>query len=214
VSTVRGQLLKIIRKISPYTADGAEVTNDNFNSVEPESVTKQRVLDAYNDARKALFQAISSKYREPYLGEVMKELVHTQAPLTFSSGVLSKSGLDGYIKFKSLYNTTRSANMEYLPLEMENLVSSGRNPKYTASVSNMFVFESGEQLRQYGGAATDSYSLKYYKLDDYTMNDIADDEVYNRIYHPMLVTLTELILSGDGQQDPVALARGLIGDGN
>jgi len=209
--TVREQILKIIRIVSPYTKDGVEITDANLNSVEPEAFTKQRILDAYNESRRVLFQAISSRLDKQGLELALKELVAREVKVV-SQQMVEKP--DGFIRLVRAYNGSVLPVvpvMEELDLQTETIII--RNPKYQPSITRQFIVDSGQFLQTYGASNGDNIGLHFYRLSKYQMSDVTGDtkETYNSIYHPALVQISEAVLQSDGQTNPLAVAQLLIG---
>lgn len=205
---VRDQILKIIRRVSPYAQGGVVITTDNLDSEEPEAFTKARILDAYNESRRILFQVLSSQLSERELELALKEIVDEE-DVTVENQQLTKP--TGFLRLIRAYNPVYSVSLEQLDLQKETIVH--RNQKYEPSLTTQFIVDSGEKLRVYGPASGHSIQVRYYKLIDFTIANLSDstEETYSATYHPALVSIAEAVLQGDGQVNPLSVAQLLAG---
>jgi hypothetical protein len=205
--TVQDVFLKIIRKVSPYSKDGVEITSANLSSQQPDRHTRARFVDIYQEARIALMDALM---QQPNTQETLKEFIVVED--TFGAG--PHATLPYPDNFVGTISVEDGGEVyEILPAPMEAVINSERLPAYTASTSRRFVVHRSEGIILLPSAADPV--LVYVEIDDITEADVLSetpkDERFNVRFIPHILELAQAIANEYSLSDINALARSLVG---
>lgn len=193
---------------------GGTATPSLVGSVDGASFSRQRILDIYNQARMALFQAMDNALGlEEKITAISGTVIKTTGAsnLTFTSGVASKPS--GYLQTIRL---TKSDGTQITVLPM----SLYRQLKDKISATNLMVFEYGTTFESPDTATplppngTNTYILWYFGISNFTLSDILGNttvESFNENYYPIIIELAQAIASEQGTIAVNALAQKLIG---
>lgn len=166
MATVQATMLKLQSIVDPYTKAGAEITAATIGTVDSDRFLKQRMLDIYNDARIALFQAMRSTFdQERLTKEISLAIVTTNIIFTATGDSWVYTLPAGYMRFISLsgrYLDGAVASTNLIPIILLDqtllpIVREGTNPNFLQSATNRFVFEYAGSL--YGVKAASSSTL-------------------------------------------------------
>ena len=203
-----------------YTSGGT-ATPALIGSVDLEGgMTRQRLLDIYNFARLAFFDAMRTKFGDEKTGKECGALRVSTLTASFAASganmALAKPA--GYLTFEYLSNVS-NVQIVLLDNDLAPTVREGVNPHYIQSASNIFVFDVGETLIHYGSTyvtAVSTYNLSYLGITAFTLSDVLGNsttETFNEQYHQHLLELAQAIFDEQGAQQLNALALSLLGKG-
>jgi len=179
---------------------------------------RQRLLDIYNEARLALFQALSlinddSEDLSKLTGAIVKT---AQVTMTLAGSVLTGPFPADYIEGIEAYDASKNV-IEILPAELHGEMLLGENPHLTQAAGYRFIFEINGAFRtdNIGSTwpATENIDLRYYALETFTLAQVLAGtvtETFNRKLEPIIVTIGEALANGISQIDAIALAKSLI----
>lgn len=190
-----------------YTSGGT-CTPAMICSADGDKLTRQRLLDIYNQARFVLANQtvmLSKEERTRIIAGLMKN----KADLTFTAGVAALPS--GYIGAVSLTDNA-GARISILPLENQDRI------KNQESATNRFVFRIAFNLETIStntyvpNAA--NYVLRYYEVVDWTLAQVLAGTV-TELFHEescyWLLEVAEAIYAEQGEAQLNALAQKLIG---
>ena len=189
---------------------GGTATPALVGSVDGASFPRQRILDIYNQARMALFQAMDNVLSLEEKIIAISGTVIKKTDLTFTSASAPKP--TGFIQ--AIYLTDVSGDqITILPLSVF------RELKDRHSVSNRMVFDYGTVFEAPSTSTTiipnaATYILRYYGISSFTLSDILGGttvETFNENYYPIIIELAQAIASEQGTIEVNALAQKLIG---
>jgi hypothetical protein len=191
-----------------------------IGSVDMAGVTRQRLLDIYNDARMALFNAL---YETKTSDELSRHVYG--AATTTSVTIAALSGAYRTIAkpagFMRLIGMTDSASSKVpiivLPNNLLPEVKQAVNPNLTPSNSNLLAFELGQNWAIVGNYGTTPALIDYYGLPAWT---IATDvlaastvETFSQDVEPILIEIAVALFNEQSMVDATALAKMLLNKG-
>jgi hypothetical protein len=160
MATVQTLLHRLALRVDPRTPAGVEFTTGTIGTTAGDRFSAQRLLDIYNDARIALFQAVKTSVSKEEL-QLLIPGITKEAFITFTtSGTRQEYSLPSdYMDFISLrgryldgsYISTVLAPIVRLPSHMISVVQYVCNTHYAESGANRFVFEDTGKLVHFGG---------------------------------------------------------------
>lgn len=216
MALVKNLYLELTRQISPVTKDSTRITSSNIGTVDPAKHTKEDVLLFYNDARIALFNALSQVYPGEMLSLMVSgTVVNTTVTFANDGTGVSASRPNGYMKFISMSNAATS-RIYRLPETMLRAVLSGTDSHFEQTSTLMFIFEEGSKFYHYGGFIVNAevINLSYFGLPIYTIADVTGGttvEAINDTHHPALIELAVTRAMAQGTAALNGLATKLIG---
>lgn len=184
MATVQANIIKLLQRIDPRLKTMVEVSTSNIATWATDGTDKftaQRVVDIYNDARFALFNAMRASMPQDRLSkELSLSVVTANLASSISTDILGYALPAGYHRFISLvgrYLDGSVVSTNFLPIILLDytflpLVRSGQNPYYTQSETNRFVFEKDGYL--FSPKSTTGETLFYYKVLTGTVSTSAD----------------------------------------
>lgn len=210
MATVQAQILELIQRVDPAAEGGTTITAANLATNDPESFTKQDLLNYYNEARIVAYNAAVQVLPPMVRAKHLSGLITKATGQTFAAGVLNKPA--GYLEAVLL--TDVDANkITILP------ASTIEFSKHLDSVDNPLVYEEDTAFRSEHGNTyipddTD-YILRYYGLVGWTVANITTDsplpsETFNIGLQPLLLQLAEAICNEIGGAEVNALAKRLV----
>lgn len=207
--TVQNTVLQLALMVDPVTTADVEFTTSTIGVSTGAKFTPAKLVNIYNRARKALFNAIRKRLpKELYLQELSGFVTRTTT-LTFSSG--SADLPSGYVEGVAMRD---SSNTDIAILSVAEL----QNVADKESGENRFVFEEGTTFKTLSGDATyvpdaATYKLWYLAISDVTTANVQDSSVVEKFgdeYEPILLELGSAIANGMGSQEVMALAGSLL----
>lgn len=191
-----------------YTSGGT-ATPALVGSVDGASFQRQRILDIYNQARMALFNAFDGALSKAEKIKAISGAIVKKTDFTFASGVASKpTGFIEHIRLTNLAGTEVSV----LP---SSLI---RQLKSRESAANPIVFDYGTVFESQNGstyvADAATYILRYFGITNFTLSDILGGstvETFNENFYPAIIELAQAIAAEQGTVQVNALAKKLIG---
>jgi len=164
MATVQTLLHRLALRLDPRTPAGVEFTTATIGTTAGDRFSAQRLLDIYNEARVALFQAIKTSTPKEELANaitgIYKEAFITFSPYPYVTGGRRQEYTlpADYIEFGSLrgryldgaYVSTTLAPIIKLDASFIPVVQQGNNTHYTQSGATRFVFEDQGKLVHFG----------------------------------------------------------------
>jgi len=208
MATSQAQVLKVIARVDPYMKDGtltASGTISTWASSGGDKFTAQGLVDVYNDARYALWQALVSGMTRAQLTKYVGGLIST-SNVSFSSGTGAKPS--GFLLDVS-FQASDGQNIAVLPLSVKDYTDAleTNNLYIVYEVGTNFVAPSSTYLPD-GNAP-----LYYFNLSDLALAGVSAgnvNETYDVMWLPILVELAVAIANGLGRAEALDLARNLI----
>lgn len=223
MALVQNLVFRLALRVDPKTKtgdkfvqSGAGAGQANIGAADGDRFQAARLVDIYNEARIALFQALEVQYpdKEELTRRIGGTVQHTEAltfTLTGSISVATKP--TGYIRFISAAKADKTPVI-LLGADKIGAVQQATNPYYTQSTTVIFVFDVGAQFVHYGTQLTtaSTYILTYVGISNFTVSDVtggATMETVDDIYHPLLLELASAIANGQSNADVLKLAKTL-----
>jgi len=208
--TVTGATTFTVPVLGNGSGTGGTVTRALIGSVDGAKLPRQRLLDIYNQARMALFQAIDATYS---LSEKITSISGTivkKTDLQFSGGIATIP--TGYIK--AVYLTDVSGNQITI-----SPFTFYRRTKDLYSTTNRMVYEYSTTLEAPTTSTTimpnlSTYILRYFGITDFSISDVLGGsvtETFNDQYHSAILELAQAIFNEQGGKEVNDLALKLIG---
>lgn len=185
------------------TAVGALV-----GTVDHANITRQRLLDVYNQTRFILAHLLVKQYPQSMVSELVPGTAKRKTDLTFASGSATKpSGLIAVVGLE----TAAAAPISVIPISQRKIL------KDLDSASNPLVMDYGQTFVAINGttyvpnAAT--YVLDYIGLDTWTLSDVIffsgtqTSETFNENWIPIIVEGCAALVAGRG----IAEAENILG---
>lgn len=209
---------------SVYTAAGVVGTVFPFmvGSVDSARFTRQRLLDIYNDARMALFNALYEVKGSDELSRyVYGSALNANLTFAYSSPYTSAAIPTGYIRLIGItaYNASR---VIVLPNNLLPETLPGTHPYYTTSATNLLAFQIGSNFKVCGdfhtelgdGSSSHYATINYYGIAAWTWwTDVLPNttvEVFSPDIEPILIELACAIADEQSNADVLALAKTLL----
>lgn len=173
-----------------YTSGGT-VTAELIGTVDAANITRQRLLDIYNEARKVLFntiyQSVGSQKLQEYIYGTFKSTTITISAYSDPYKTIVKPS--DFIRLVSMTdNASPKVPIVVLPNTLLQEAKRGTHPYYTVSATNLIAFEvkvSGNDCWAIpGNAGTTPAHVDYYGITDWVIfNDVVGGSV-TEIFSP------------------------------
>jgi len=218
--TVQSLMLEFALLVDPRMKDETVFSLSTIGVNDGDKFTKQELLDYYNKARFALFQACSQVYGETELSSKLSNLIKNSV-ITFTlSGVeATASKPSDYVKALSVDDSSNSTQVLILPMYYLSIVRSKTNQDFVqTTTTNRFLFEKETVflgINDPAGAFPNGkqLNLNYYALSNYTLSDVTGGtvkEAYPDILHPILIELAVAVSNEQGYSEVLNLAKLLV----
>jgi len=173
-------------------------------------LTRQRILDIYNDARRAYVRSVIEVLPEHVASRTLSGVLEKVSNLTFTSGVAALPV--GYMSTVLLTDSS-SNDIQVIPSSMLNRV------KDLESLTLPFVEEQGVSLTAPSGLTYipngSTYILRYYGIVPYSLSDILTDVPATEGIRdgdiPFLVEIADALSRGLAYNEALSLASKLLG---
>lgn len=209
MATSQAQVLKVVVRVDPYLKAGTLITSTNitdWNSAGGgDKFTAQYLVDVYNDARYALWQALTASLTKAQLSKYVPGLI-TTTNVSFSSGTGNKPS--GFLQAVS-FQASDGQNIAVLPLSVKDYADAleTNNLYVVYETGTTFVAPSSTYLPD-GNAP-----IYYFALSDLTLAGVVAgnvNETYDVMWLPILVELAVALANGMGRAEVLDLAKNLI----
>jgi len=168
-------------------------------TVEPAGITRQRVLDIYNQTRFVLARILIKQYPQSMVSSLAPGIAKRKTDLTFSSGTAAKpSGLVTVVALES----AAAVPISVIPISQRRIL------KDLDSAVNPLVMDYGQSFVAINGSTyvpnASTYVLDYIGLDVWTLSDVIffsgteAVETFSEDWFPILVEGCAAFASGQG----------------
>lgn len=216
--------LKIRLAIDPRDVNETEITESTVGTVDGEFVTVTKLLDIYNQARRALFQAMQqSMSPEAVSVRIPGNMYTSNVTMTQSAGIATGALPTDFIRWITMEQKT-SEGYVHLRLrpntDIARVLDPDNNPDMAQSTTKMFVFLDGRTITHFGtyvvsSSGDVSHPLRYYAVREFSTSDIAaaatTEESFQEGDVPSIIELAKAIANGLDQTGTIDLAKKLIG---
>ena len=207
---------------SVYTAGGGVtgiVTPFMVGSVDGARFTRQRLLDIYNEARMALFNALYESKSLQEIDKYVYGLVTTaSAAITYSAPYKNIPKPTGFLRLINLVDgATTPQKIDILPTLLLDDARKRIVPSVTTSATHLLAFDVGQNWSIIGNYGTTPASITYYGIISWVWaTDILPNttvESFSPDIEPILIEIAEAIANEQSNFNVVSLAKTLLNKG-
>jgi hypothetical protein len=204
------------------TASTGTITGTMVGSVDGARFTRGRLLDIYNEARMALFNALyETKSSDEFSKYVYGTALNANLTFAYSSPYTSAAIPTGYIRLIGItaYNSSR---IIVLPNNLLPETLPGTQPNLTVSATNLLAFQIGSNFKIPGSFATEAgdgssshyATINYYGISTWTwVTDVFPNgtvETFSSDVEPVLIELAVAIANEQSNASVLELAKTLL----
>lgn len=209
ITVIDGTSFSLDDSVGNGAGTGGTATPALVGSVDGAAFARQRILDIYNQARMALFNALDGAMSPAQKIQAISGAIVQDTAFAFSSGLATKP--TGFLQHIRL-TTAAGVEVSVLPFGLV------RQLKNRESATNPIVFDRGTVFESQNGSTyvsnASDYILTYFGVTNFTLANILGGstvETFNENYYPVIIELAQAIAAEQGTVQINALAKKLIG---
>lgn len=194
------------------------VTPYMVGSIDGARFPKQRLLDIYNEARFALFNALREiKTSKEFAELVYGTITNASVTMTYAAPYMNLPKPTGFIRLINLFDGAATPKeIHILPSSLLADVKRGVVPSVTVTSSNLLAFDMGQNWSIVGNFGTTPAKAVYYGITNWTwVTDILPNttvELFNPDIEPILIDIACAIADEQSNTKVLALAKMLLGE--
>ena len=199
-----------------FSGSGGIIVGALVGSIDGSRYNRQRLLDIYNEARMALFNALYETKPSSELPKyVYGSVITASIAMTYSAPYMSIAKPTGFIRKISMFDGAATPiEIHILPNELLGDVKRGLVPSITVSATNLLAFDVGQNWSIVGNYGTTPASVTYYGITNWVWaTDVLPNttvEVFSADIEPLLIEIGEAIANEQSNADAIALAKTLL----
>lgn len=192
-----------------------DVTPALVGTIDGEKFQKERLLDAYNQARLLAFGELEKEEEEAELFKRIGGVLIENSTFQFAGGVATLPA--GWVRNADLFDVD-DAPILILDTGFMAVVRAGKNKNFIESATNRFVFRLGNTLQSESGNTyvTDlsTYRFRYWGLPSFTLTDVIENttlEGFNGQDLQKLIEIAQMVALEKGTNETNAVTKKLFG---